>query len=320
MDPTVETILSTVIAVFLGASPFLALGAVLSAIVEIGLPDHFSARYLPRGRLKGMFLGLGLGMLIPTCDCGVISLMRRLLKKGVSPTMAITYLFSAPVINPLVLASTYVAFRGDIRMVLGRAGIVAGCACLMGLLLGRTDAALLLRENAALPEESHHAHAPHDACGIHGASVPSPAAMCACGVAVDNHSKIIQVFTHAVTEFLDMGRYLIVGAFAVAFAGVLLPHDLLLLLQDNLFLAVGAMMLLAVIVSVCSEADAFIAASFVMLPAAAKLSFLAIGPMVDLKLIIMYASVFRWRTALACMIIPTVFVYLVSVLLGAAIG
>jgi uncharacterized protein len=128
------------------------------------------------------------------------------------------------------------------------------------------------------------------------------------------------VFTHTASEFLDMGKYLVLGAFAVAFTKVFLPREVLLLFQNNIFWGVGAMMLLAVLISVCSEADAFVAASFVTLPAAAKLSFLAIGPMVDLKLIIMYSAVFDKRIALVLIFLPTILVYLLSTLLGVVIG
>ena len=55
-------------------------------------------------------------------------------------------------------------------------------------------------------------------------------------------------------------------------------------------------------------------------PKAAQLSFIAIGPMVDLKLIMMYAGVFRRRSLLALVIIPTVIVYVVSVVLGTIVG
>jgi uncharacterized membrane protein YraQ (UPF0718 family) len=117
-----------------------------------------------------------------------------------------------------------------------------------------------------------------------------------------------------------MGKYLILGAFAVALTKVFMPREVLFLFQNNIFLGVGAMMLLAVLVSVCSEADAFVAASFVTLPAAAKLAFLAIGPMVDLKLIIMYSAFFNKRIALVLIFLPTVLVYLLSTILGVVIG
>jgi uncharacterized protein len=149
---------------------------------------------------------------------------------------------------------------------------------------------------------------------------PCFSAVCVCQSNCDGNSRLIRVFTHTASEFLSMGKYLILGAFAVALTKVFLPQEILLLFQNNIFLSVGAMMLLAVLVSVCSEADAFVAASFLTFPAAAKLSFLAIGPMVDLKLIVMYSAVFRKWIALALIFLPTVLVYLFSIILGVALG
>jgi uncharacterized membrane protein YraQ (UPF0718 family) len=303
MNQYAEVFSSTFIAVFIEASPFLLLGAFLSTLVEIYLPDDFIGKYLPKGRLLGLLVGLTAGMLIPTCECGVMSVVRRLLKKGASPLMAITYMLSSPVINPLGLASTYIAFQGNIWMVLGRVCIVAACASCLGLVLSSSSPDLILRdEKGSLPQP--------DSC---------VSALCVCH-SNENRSRIITVFTHTASEFLDMGKYLILGAFAVAFTKVFLPREVLLLFQNSIFLAVGAMMLLAVLVSVCSEADAFVAASFLTFPAAAKLSFLAIGPMVDLKLIVMYSAVFSKRIALVLIFLPTVLVYLLSIILGGVIG
>ena len=106
---------------------------------------------MPKGLLLGLLFGLSAGILIPTCECGVVSIVRRLLKKGVPPHVAMTYMLSAPVINPLTIAATYIAFRGNMWMVLGRIGIVAACASCIGLALARTDPVLLLRGRETEP-------------------------------------------------------------------------------------------------------------------------------------------------------------------------
>ena len=71
------------------------------------------------------------------------------------------------------------------------------------------------------------------------------------------------------------------------------------------------MMGLAVLLCLCSEADAFVAASFSTLNPAAKLGFLVLGPMLDLKLYLMYTTMFRPRliwTIIVCVVVQ-VFVY-----------
>jgi len=317
MDQNLQTLVSTVIAVFLEASPFLLLGSLLSALFEVFLPGDQIARCLPRRKILGLFFGLFAGMLIPTCECGVVSIVRRFLKKDVPPHIAITYMLSAPVINPLVLAATYVAFQGNIWMVLGRAGLVAACAGSLGWALSAVHPSQLIRQADKLSFHIHEpsAGAPADKHGEpnfnHGMTHDS-------GPRGENRQepKFIRIFLHTASEFMDMGKFLVLAGIIVGLLKVFLPQDALVLFRENTVLAVGAMMLLAILLSVCSEADAFIAAAFSTFPAAARLAFVAIGPMVDLKLVFMYAAVFKLPVVLALVVVPTLLVYSLSVLLG----
>jgi uncharacterized membrane protein YraQ (UPF0718 family) len=317
MDQNLKVFCSTIIAIFLEASPFLFLGSVLSVLVELYLPEDKIERLLPKGKLLGLVYGLFAGMLIPTCECGVVSIVRRFLKKGVPSHVAITYMLSAPVINPLVLAATYIAFQGNIWMVVGRVGLVAACAVCFGWATSGINPALLLRQK----ERDSLVLQTRSACDDPiEPGAPSPGL----GTGLDPgcHSEgrqdlgLTQVFVRTASEFLDMGKYLILGGIVVASLKISLSQDVLLLFQENLFLSVGALMLLAVLVSVCSEADAFVAAAFSTFPAAARLSFVAIGPMVDLKLVFMYGAVFKKRIVLGLIFVPTTIVYLLSILLG----
>jgi len=113
-----------------------------------------------------------------------------------------------------------------------------------------------------------------------------------------------------------MGKFLILGAIAAASFKTLLPLDTMSFFSTNLLLSIGGMMLLAILLSVCSEADAFVAASFLTFPAGAQLAFVSIGPMVDLKLIGMYAATFRRKIVLALIIGPTVLIFILSWLFG----
>jgi hypothetical protein len=317
MDQNLKVFCSTVIAIFLEASPFLLLGSLLSVLVELYLPEDKIEKLLPKGKLLGLCYGLLVGMLIPTCECGVVSIVRRFLKKGVSPHVAITYMLSAPVINPLVLAATYIAFQGNIWMVLGRVSLVAACAVCLGWAMSGINPALLLRQRENDPPFDH----ARSACG-HSTQPDGPRPGLETGRDCGGHSEVLQdsgltqVFVRTASEFLDMGKYLILGGIVVGSLKISLPQELLFVFRDNIFLSVGAMMLLAILVSVCSEADAFVAAAFSTFPAVARLSFVAIGPMVDLKLVFMYGSVFKKRVVLALVVVPTTIVYLLSILLG----
>ena len=305
LDQDFYIFITVVTAIFLEAVPFLLLGALVSSFLEVYCPQDRIGKFLPKGRITGVLFGLGAGMLLPTCECGVVPIVRRLLLKNVPAHVAAAYMLAAPVINPIVLVSTYVAFRGDIWMVLGRVGLVALTAVTVGLWLGRIEPFLVLRQG-----ETGNINQQHDDFG------------CDCGVAHEGGSqpRFIGVLAHAAWEFLDMGKYLILGCFAAGLIKTFLPDTILAVFESNLFLAIGGMMLLAVIVSVCSEADSFVAASFWSFPKAAQLSFITIGPMVDLKLVMMYGGVFRRRAVLIIVIVPTLITYLASILLGTILG
>ena len=128
--------------------------------------------------------------------------------------------------------------------------------------------------------------------------------------------KLRSVMLHSAGEFMDMGKFLIFGALAAAAFKTFLPAHIMSLFTGNLLLAIIGMMVLAILLSVCSEADAFVAASFQAFPAAAHLAFIAIGPMVDLKLIGMYMVSFNRRLVFALVFVPVVLVLGLSYLFG----
>ncbi len=311
--PDIRIVVSLIVAVVLEGAPFLLLGSLLGSILELYVSQERIARFVPSGTVKGVLFGLGAGFLLPTCECGVVPVVLRLLKKGVKPHVAITYMLAAPSINPIVLASTLVAFRGSVWFVVGRVLMSMVPAIVVGLILARMDPTKVLRKapanDEALPMALAHEHGPDCAAG--------------CGHEGHNHgsqSAIMAVLMHTSSEFLEMGKYLVLGATASALFKLLLPFDVFMLLENDPLLSVGAMMLLAVLFSVCSEADAFVAASFGTFPAAAKLSFISIGPMVDLKLMAMYGAVFHRRVVTLVLVMPTLIIFVLSVLLGRYLG
>jgi hypothetical protein len=291
------------VSIVMEAAPFLFLGSMLSAAVDRYVDAGRIARRIPSGPFGRLAVGLLGGMAMPICECGSVPLARRLLEKGVPPLTAITYMLAAPVINPIVLLSTYVAFGGNLRMVFARAIVVAVSAALTGWFCSR-GAYGPQRANpglmAAPPRGDHaHIHAPHHVSAQALAK-----------------NLVPDLLSSGAAEFLDMGKYLIIGALASAAFKVFLPWQLVQALAGNAFLSISVMMLLAVLLCVCSEADAFVAASFVYVPPAAQLGFIALGAMVDLKLMGMYFAVFPKRTAWVLVVVPTVCVFGLSRLMG----
>ncbi len=312
MDQSAFAIFAAIVtSIVLEAAPFLLLGSLLSSVIAVYVGDDALARLGQKSLPAQICLGLFAGLLLPTCECGVVPVTRRLLKKGVPTGAAIPFMLAAPVVNPVSLAATWVAFQGDLSMVAGRVALVILPAAALGWALGAIKGPDLLRPTLEMAHATHAAHA--DGCG------------CGCGHDHAGERKrpglgqgLLDVLRGTGREFLDMGLFLIVGACAAGLFKVFLPQEWLALVSANLWLAVPAMMLLAVLMSICSEADAFVAASLSMFPRPAILAFLALGPMLDLKLIPALATVFQRRVALVLIIAPAVGVYMLAMSLGLA--
>lgn len=270
--------------VFVQALPFLVLGVVVSGLVAAFVTPDRLARWLPRrSGVAVLVAGVG-GAALPGCECGSVPVARRLFD-GASGAAALTFMLSAPAINPVVLVATSVAFPGEPRMVVARLVGSLLTAVVMGALwlrFGRADWV-----TRRLPK-THDA----DASGW-------------------------TVFTEAARhDFLTAASYLVLGAAAAAALRVLLPPWVFAHLAGHLVLAVVMMALLAVILALCSEADAFVAASLTALPLLPKLVFLVVGPAVDVKLFAMQAGMFGRRFAVR--FAPATFV--VATLVATAVG
>jgi uncharacterized membrane protein YraQ (UPF0718 family) len=249
------------------AIPFIMLGALASAAIEEFVPTSIFERLtrLPTP-IQLPVSGLA-GAAFPVCECGSVPVARRLVTKGLAPSAAVTFMLAAPVLNPIVIASTIVAYRGrDILwpMVLGRAGLGLLAAMAVGYVVSNETSTTLLRKRA----ETTHAHE-------HG-----------------QDSKGRAFFDHLSGDFVFMGRYLVIGALVAAALQTFVPQDIIGTVAGLPVISLLAMMALAFLLSLCSESDAFVAASFVQFGVGAQLAFLVFGPMVDTKLGILYAGTF----------------------------
>jgi len=308
MDQEGFRIFATIVAsIVIEAAPFLLLGSLLSSILAVFVGDEALTRISRQSLPVQIGLGLTAGLLLPTCECGIVPVTRRLLRKGVPTGAAVPFMLAAPVVNPVSLASTWVAFQGDLGMVLWRVALVMIPAATLGWVLAAGRGAELLRPSLDLAP-SFPGDCP-DGCG------------CGCGHAHHGPAqslaaRLLDVLRHTAREFLDMGRFLILGACAAGVFKVFLPQEVLGLVSGNLLLAIPSLMLVAVLISICSEADAFVAASLSMFPRPALLAFLALGPMLDLKLLPAYFTVFHRRVALAVALVPALIIYSLTMGLG----
>ena len=303
----IQLVARIAVSIVLEAAPFLLLGSLLSAAVDRYVDTERIARRIPKGPLGRMAVGLLGGMAMPICECGSVPLARRLLGKGVPPLTAVTYMLAAPVINPVVLLSTYVAFGGNMKMVLSRAVVVAVSAALTGWLC-----AARMSSNGQADSIQPMPGADLDHPHPHGGQL----------IAAGRCSRwaVVDLLSSGAAEFLDMGKYLVLGALTSAAFKVFLPWQLVQALGGNAAISVAVLMLLAVLLCVCSEADAFVAASFVYAPPSAQLAFMAVGAMVDLKLVGMYFSAFPKKIAWMLIVVPVVCVFGLSNLIFLLVG
>lgn len=259
------------------ALPFIALGAAASALIEVFIPASVFARLarLPRP-LQMPVAGLG-GFAFPVCECGSVPVARRLLLKGLAPSAAITFMLAAPILNPVVLIATAVAYRGrDIMwpMVLGRAGLGLIVAISVGWLMAIRSRGDLLRD-AGSSRGAGHDH----------------------GRGQSREGAWARYFGQLGADFTMLAKYLIVGAAVASALQTFVPQSLIGGIAETPVLSVLALMVLASMLSLCSESDAFVAASFVQFGMAAQLGFLVVGPMIDAKLGVLYAGTFSRRFA-----------------------
>jgi uncharacterized protein len=280
----VQTWATVFVSVMVQAAPFLVFGVVLSAVIAVFVPRSFWARALPRHPALAVPAAGLAGVVLPGCECGSVPIAGSLIRRGVTPAAALAFLLAAPAINPIVLTATAVAFPANPEMVVARGVASLIVAVAMGWLWLRLGKAEWIK----LP------HRPD----------------------LDGLSKGRAFWAASRHDVMHAGGFLVIGAAAAATINVLVPEAWLQTLAGNPVLSVIALAVLAVLLSICSEADAFVAASLSQFSLTSRLVFLVVGPMVDLKLISMQAGVFGRRFMVR--FAPATFA--LAVVVGVAVG
>ena len=266
--PALRTGSTVFVAVCVQALPFLVLGVLISGAIAAFVSAPLLARVLPRRPAVAVGVAGLAGVALPGCECASVPVARRLMQQGVPQSVALAFLLSAPAVNPVVLVATAVAFPTAPLMVLARFGGSLATSLVMGWLwarFGHADwiAARALRRPPVPPGTSRWA-----------------------------------VFAEtARADLVDAGGFLIIGAFTAACLNVLVPRSWFAVVGGHAVLGILAMAVLAVVLALCSEADAFVAASLSALPLLPRLVFLVVGPVVDVKLIALQAGTFGRRFA-----------------------
>ncbi len=282
--PAWQTGATVFVSIVVQALPFLGLGVVLSATIAAYVPPSFFARALPSRTALAVPVAGAAGVVLPGCECASVPVAGGLMARGVAPAAALAFLLSSPAINPVVIVSTFVAFPNQPMMAVARFGASLVVAVVMGWAWMRFGRGEWLR----IPSRSH----------LEGAT---------------RAETWRRTASH---DFLHAGGFLVIGALASAVLNVVVPTQWLDALAARPVLSVLALAALAVVLCVCSEADAFVAASLTQFSLTARLAFLVVGPMVDLKLFALQAGMFGRRFAVR--FAPTTFV--VAVLVASLVG
>lgn len=283
--------------IFIEAAPFLLLGTLASGLIEAFVTADDIARLVPRNKVGATVTGAFLGFLFPVCECGVVPVVRRLFMKGLPMSVGVTFLLAAPVVNPVVLVSTYVAFGGG-SILIGRFVLTILVAVIVGLVFAL----------AARPQDVLR---PRTLAPVMGGSID----------VLPRRRSLAEglgaAFRLAGDEFFEMGRYLIIGTALAATMQTFVSQDVLLALGRGPVISVLVMQGLAFLLSVCSTVDSFLALAFAgTFTTGSILAFLVFGPMVDIKSTLMFAGIFKGRVVLYLILLPALLTMLFAIWLN----
>ena len=275
------------LSIIIEALPFVLIGSIISGAIEVYVTPEKVYKFLPKNRLGRIFFGSFIGFLFPSCECGIVPIINRFLEKKVPSYTAVPFLVTAPIINPIVLFATYSAFGHSIQMVFLRALGAILVATILGIFLS-----FVWQENRLACHEHDFSH-------------------------FTKSQKLLQVFIQAIDEFFDMGRYLVFGCLFASIVQVYVPTRILTSISATPLLAIVLLMVLSFLLSLCSEADAFIGSSLLYsFGFAPVLAFLVIGPMLDVKNLLMMKNYLKTRFIWQFMTIVTLVVLVYSYLVG----
>lgn len=121
--------------ILMEAFPFIFIGVFISALLHVFVSQDALVRIFPKNRFAGLGLASIAGLFLPVCDCAIVPIAGRLVKKGVPLHCAITFMLAAPIVDPVVIASTYYAFPGRPEIALYRVLIGVTVALSVGIIL-----------------------------------------------------------------------------------------------------------------------------------------------------------------------------------------
>jgi uncharacterized membrane protein YraQ (UPF0718 family) len=282
--------------------PFILLGTLISGFIDIYLPAGTMDRFLPRNKFLAVLTAGLMGAVFPVCECAVVPVIRRLVKKGLPVSCGLTYMLAAPIVNPITALSTWKAFQGQGAAMMTSSRLLLGfmIAVAVGLIVSKLPVVYVLKarllESLEKENEPHRHEHEHDDDHDHSCCGHDH------GHAHHHHKppgdqRLVAALRSAMKDFVDVAVYFSIGVSITALfnTGIAPGAQWLDSLATNPTAAPAALMVLAFILSLCSTSDAFIAATLDKFSWGAKLAFLTFGPMMDVKLLFLYQTVLRKR-------------------------
>jgi uncharacterized membrane protein YraQ (UPF0718 family) len=281
--PSLATWSTIFVAIVVQSTPFLVVGVILSAVISALLSEKVLSRVVPSNPVLGVPVAGMAGVGLPGCECAAVPIANSLMRRGIAPAVALTFLLAAPAVNPAVIVSTAVAFPGQPSMVVARFVASLITAIAVGWwILSRGGKLPIVRRSDDFDS--------HD---------------------LSKRARFVETVRH---DFLHASGFLVIGGMLAAAINTFVPREIVDTVAGQAVLGILTMALFAFLVALCSESDAFVAASFTAFSDTAKLVFLVVGPAMDIKLASMEAGHFGMGFALR--FVPLVIITAVASAVG----
>lgn len=283
------------LSIFFEALPFLLLGSLISSIIERYVSNEMIAKIIPKNVFFGSLVGIFLGFFIPACDCAVIPISKRLIKKKVPLNVAISFMLASPIINPVVLLSTYTAFY-NINKSMFYMRLIYGIliSLIIGIIMGLIFKDDVIRDNG----KEEHCHCDTDHCDHEH---------------TDN--TFLFIIKHTAYDLFDIVKYLMFGALIASLIQVLLPRSIITMFSNNNILSIITLMIFAYLISLCSTSDSFIGKSLLTtFGSEPVLAYLLLGPMIDIKNTVVLLGNYKSKFVITLISLIFIFIFLFATL------
>lgn len=291
---TLKNISIVFMSIFFESLPFLLLGSLISAVIEHFVSDDIFEKVIPKNKILGTIVGILLGFFLPACDCAVIPVSKRLIKKKVPLNVVVSFMLASPIINPVVLLSTYKAFyKTNPELFYYRIILGILVSFIIGLIMG------IIFKNKPIIKR-----------------IKEEEEICAC-----NHEKglkhsLVDILKHTSYDLYEVIKYLIFGALLASLIQVLMPRSILLIFNNNEVLSIIVLMIFAYLISLCSTSDSFVGKSLLTIFGKTSImAYLLLGPMIDIKNTIVLFGNYKRKYVTVLIFVIFIIIFITSLIM-----